>query len=266
MAVQKKQVSIVLALVLLGVALLGYVVPDLGTNLPQRLLLDNAGGPVVFAHADHATRLNIACTTCHHDSAEQPEKVQSCSACHGIRIDAAFRQDHQQHYLGNESCATCHHYEFDRRQWGHRAHTRIHKVRCRSCHHTRDVEPKPMNCVVCHDDGAPDAAGIQPDIFPNFGTAVHGRCATCHKERFGQGVQGCAQCHTQRRMRDHLPATGQLKVSPAYANCATCHGQPAEKMLPGRMEAMHKLCMGCHEKRNQGPFGKENCAQCHTGK
>lgn len=44
-----------------------------------------------------------------------------------------------------------------------------------------------------------------------------------------------------------------------------CHVKKTpDKLIPGRMDAFHGQCMGCHEKLGKGPFGKDKCAQCHT--
>ena len=50
-----------------------------------------------------------------------------------------------------------------------------------------------------------------------------------------------------------------------YADCTVCHVKKTpDKLIPGRMDAFHGQCMGCHEKLGKGPFGKDKCAQCHT--
>ena len=35
------------------------------------------------------------------------------------------------------------------------------------------------------------------------------------------------------------------------------------KLVPGRMEANHKLCMDCHDGGKKGPGKKAPCTQCH---
>ncbi len=62
-------------------------------------------------------------------------------------------------------------------------------------------------------------------------------CATCHHaENLEKGVSPCGECH----------------------NAAT-----AEFNIPDRMEAFHLRCMGCHEEVGAGPYGKDQCNQCH---
>ena len=52
---QKRYIPIaLLTAVLAAVAVVGYVLPEPHEAVPERVLLDNAGGPVVFQHADHA--------------------------------------------------------------------------------------------------------------------------------------------------------------------------------------------------------------------
>lgn len=47
--------------------------------------------------------------------------------------------------------------------------------------------------------------------------------------------------------------------------CAECHNAEAaeEQGIPNQMEAFHQNCMSCHEKTGGGPYGKDQCNQCH---
>ncbi|MBO4684168.1 MAG: cytochrome C, partial [Desulfovibrio sp.] len=45
--------------------------------------------------------------------------------------------------------------------------------------------------------------------------------------------------------------------------CAGCHDREPAKLVPGRMEANHKLCMDCHDGGKKGPGKKAPCTQCH---
>ena len=169
--------------------------------------------------------------------------------------------------IDNASCATCHHYELGAKKWGHKKHQEEYGVDCRECHHKNtDIEPEPQNCADCHDSGAPTGQKAEKGTPPDLADAVHARCVTCHEEMFAAKAKGCAQCHSQTAVRDILPKQGLVKLNPMFTNCAVCHGLPAEKLIPGRMDAYHKLCMGCHEKLKKGPYGKQQCAQCHTSK
>ena len=48
--------------------------------------------------------------------------------------------------------------------------------------------------------------------------------------------------------------------------CGECHNAEAaeEQGIPARMEAFHLNCMGCHEEMGVGPYGKDQCNQCHV--
>lgn len=49
-----------------------------------------------------------------------------------------------------------------------------------------------------------------------------------------------------------------------YVPCSDCHNaQSAEDGIPNAMEAFHQNCMGCHEETGAGPYGKDQCNQCH---
>lgn len=268
-ALQKRYLPIaVLTGVLAVVAVAGYLLPEPHETVPRRILLDNAGGAVVLQHADHAFEQKIPCQKCHHESPVKRENVQRCESCHGVTFDAAFRKNHVAAFNDNASCATCHHYELASKKWGHKKHQEEYGLDCRECHHKNtDIEPEPQNCADCHESGAPPT-NKKPEegVPPNLADAVHARCVTCHEDMFAAKAKGCAQCHSQKAVRHMLPKEGLVRLNPMFTNCAVCHGLPAEKLIPGRMDAYHKQCMGCHEKEKKGPFGKEQCAQCHTGK
>lgn len=49
-----------------------------------------------------------------------------------------------------------------------------------------------------------------------------------------------------------------------YTPCSDCHTAASpEEGVPGLMEAYHQSCMGCHEETGAGPYGKDQCNQCH---
>lgn len=259
----------VLAVILAAVGIGGYLAPLMAQQdakpSPQRVLMPNTGGTVVFEHNKHAALPGMTCLTCHHDSRipdPAPADVLSCAKCHGQPFDEAFRTQHTSTFDA-ATCATCHHYELAKKDWGHARHAEELGLDCRDCHHKDDtIEPEPMSCASCHEEGkAPTRKKAKIGTAPNLADAVHARCASCHEDMFARKAQGCASCHELKAMRK-APATD--KVSPLYADCATCHETGAAKLVPGRMDAMHGQCMGCHQKLGKGPFEKSQCAQCHT--
>ncbi|GAB1253658.1 Multihaem cytochrome [Desulfovibrio sp. G11] len=265
---QKRYFAVaVLTGVLAGIAVLGYLLPTDKEAVPKRILLQNTGGAVVFQHADHAYAYNVRCETCHHESPEKRLEVQACKSCHGVNFNEAFRKKHVAQFNDNAACATCHHYEAGAKKWGHERHYEELGLDCRECHHKNtDIEPEPQNCADCHSSGVPNDKPAEKGTPPNLADAVHARCVTCHEDMFAEKPQGCANCHSMKAVRDMLPKTGLVKLNPLQTNCAVCHGVTAEKLIPGAMDAFHKQCMGCHEKLGKGPFDKQQCGQCHTGK
>jgi len=253
--------------ILIAIALVGYLMPGPGDSIPKRVLLPNAGGAVVLQHAAHAIDYKIPCQTCHHESPVKRENVQRCTSCHGATFDAAFVKSHVARFNDGPSCATCHHYELASKKWGHERHQGELGLECGDCHHKdAGIEPEPQNCANCHDSGAPTGKKPEAGTPPNLADAVHTRCVTCHEDIFANKEKGCATCHTLKPVREMVPPKGIVKLNPLYADCAVCHGKPAQKLVPGSMDAFHKQCMGCHEKLGKGPFGKKSCSQCHTGK
>ena len=54
---------------LMAVSLGGYLLTETPEPMPARILMQNAGGRVVFDHAGHIGKYDIACIDCHHDAA-----------------------------------------------------------------------------------------------------------------------------------------------------------------------------------------------------
>ena len=244
------------------VAVIGYLIPAPAQKIPERILLDNAAGKVVFNHQQHARDSKIPCQTCHHESTQPRDEVQACGTCHGVKFNENFRKTHAETIKDKASCVTCHHVEFTPKvKWSHKAHAEEYGVDCRSCHHQdTNIEPEPQNCADCHQQ-KDDKAVI------SLRKAAHEKCQSCHAEMFEAKVKGCAQCHTKVESRARLDKSGPdaFKINPIYADCASCHvGQKTQELVPDRMGAFHGQCIKCHEKNGKGPFTKEQCAQCHT--
>lgn len=70
-----------------------------------------------------------------------------------------------------------------------------------------------------------------------------GKVAFSHAKHQQQLQIACVTCHH----------TGEGTVK-----CSSCHGTKGE--APVIKDAYHKLCMGCHKKKDAGPY---NCKGCH---
>ena len=103
-------------------AAVGYLLPEPQETVLRRILLDNAGGPVVFQHADHALQQKIPSRKCHHEQPEKSEYALRCKSCHGATMDEGFKKNHTTAFQGNETCAVCHHAELIPKDWGHKSH------------------------------------------------------------------------------------------------------------------------------------------------
>ncbi|MEG2172622.1 MAG: cytochrome c3 family protein [Desulfovibrionaceae bacterium] len=257
---QKRYLSIAVFIGCMAlVALVGYVIPSPTAAIPTRILLDNAGGKVVFDHKVHAAEYKIECQTCHHENTTPQQDVLPCGTCHGIAFDESFKQNHTAQITSLPACVTCHHMELKPAQWGHNEHSKDFGVDCRQCHHKdTGIEAEPQNCASCHEKTGDKS-------MPSLRSAVHSKCASCHQDLFDKKVQGCASCHTKVNMRTVLNDTGKAPIDPTFAQCQSCHvGQKTADLIPNRMAAFHGSCIKCHEKLGKGPFGKDQCNQCHT--
>ena len=110
------------------------------------------------------------------------------------------------------------------------------KESCRLCHHQNMTFDQTSPCYQCH-----------RDMYETTDTFKH----TLHIDKLG-GNASCDVCHE--------PGPGRKSRENALA-CWQCHGDmvvegsvvpPAPGGLkgfaPGYMDAMHGLCMGCHER------------------
>jgi len=245
-------VTYILTGALLVLSVGGYLLPETPEPVPNRILMKNSAGHVVFDHKAHAEKFGISCMSCHHDAPAEGQAGQPCKTCHGLEFGPEFKG--HSFTMAPETCASCHHMALSARDWGHDRHTRLPGVDCMACHHGPQIEPTPQNCASCHDR--------KVDMGPilSLKNAVHTRCSSCHKESFAESdMTSCSSCHTAQTSRDALKNNESLR--PALIPCGTCHGTEPARLVPGSMAAYHGLCIRCHEKQG-GPV--ENCAQCHT--
>ncbi len=247
-----RNVTYILTGALLIIAVGGYLMPETSEPLPNRILMDNSAGRVVFDHKTHADKPGLDCRACHHDALADDQAGQPCRVCHGLEFDASFRGHSVT--MDPATCATCHHMTLSHKKWGHSKHAVERNIPCVSCHHGPQIEDKPQNCANCHDRKA--------DMGPilSLKNAVHKRCASCHEDAFAAGdMKSCAICH------EAIPSSeaqnlGRTPKS-ALVPCATCHDAEPSRLVPGVMAAYHGLCLRCHETQG-GPV--DDCAQCHT--
>jgi len=169
----------------------------------------------------------------HLDSSPSPENAATLLVLDGNRNGRVVLFDHDSHSrrLGEEdSCVGCHHQDIPFR--------------------------KTTGCHVCHRD-----MYLPSDIFEH----------SSHVRQLN-GNQGCQRCH---------PSNQPVKTRQTSTVCSDCHSDFADRsqwirltseqitgFAPGYREAMHGLCIRCHES-----FVKENpaeyppafaeCSHCH---
>jgi len=256
-----KKSTLIFLGVLAAVSLGGYLLPDHSDSMTPRILMENAGGRVVFDHAGHISKYGIACTECHHDAADNKAGLP-CKTCH---LKEPSKEVPAHKAAGDRySCATCHHAVVTAKDWRHDAHSEMFvgffEKDCRACHHSVHLEPVPQNCADCH------ASNVDQGKIPSVKNAVHARCAECHA---GPGLpktaseyassKNCTSCHVVENARDCLTAGKSMDA--ALVSCSTCHEVDHAKLIPASMAAYHGLCIDCHKSKG-GPV--DNCGQCHT--
>ena len=194
----------------------------------------------------------MPCASCHGDNYMgdgTPEKSCYQSGCHKI----------YPHVNGfDEQASAVFHGKFiaDSLNWN--------KSSCQVCHGTDYMGEgsSKKNCVICHDNIYPHAAGFEDDDAANF----HGKyidetlnfdissCAVCHGSDYkgnGYDAKNCFECHS-------IYPHAQGFASPTSKNF---HGDYIETQLSGDVST----CQACHGTDLQGNgYQQKNCQRCHS--
>jgi len=124
---------------------------------------------------------------------------------------------------------------------------------CGKCHHQNIPFDRSTSCHQCH-----------RDMYETTDTFDH----ACHVQKVG-GNKGCSQCHAEEPGR---------KARQSARACQECHTQMIVKasripppkqgltgFAPGYMDAMHGLCINCHEEvaKQQNRPHHARCDRCH---
>ncbi|MDZ7830871.1 MAG: cytochrome c3 family protein [Desulfobacterales bacterium] len=126
----------------------------------------------------------------------------------------------------------------------HQSHSDNYGLYCEDCHHAyRELEKEmPDSCGRCHQ---PD--GKYQPALGDKGMFKH----DAHAQEYGLY---CNDCHHNYQQGDPEPPQ----------HCTACHQRGmGDDMMPGRKDAFHQQCIGCHEDFGVMP-GKTDCAGCHA--
>lgn len=127
---------------------------------------------------------------------------------------------------------------------------------CETCHHLTKPMDQNTSCAECH-----------RDMYEPVSVFDH----ALHADRLG-GNQGCVDCHA---------GGTSVKSYETITECSDCHRNeiarrafveappPHWGKAAGYMEAMHGLCVECHEREarmapDQRPEGLDQCMTCHN--
>jgi hypothetical protein len=128
---------------------------------------------------------------------------------------------------------------------------------CPRCHHLLKPGEQATGCARCHRD-----MKRATSIFDHRLHATHlgsrRGCVSCHTDdaaaKDAAHTKPCLDCHTRM-----LPTGATIRL----------RKPPRLGLAPGYVEALHALCVGCHEERSRDPrVGKPalgQCATCHAG-
>jgi Ni/Fe-hydrogenase subunit HybB-like protein len=122
---------------------------------------------------------------------------------------------------------------------------------CVLCHHMNMPHDRNSGCYECHRDMYLPTDSFRHDWHASP-TGANLACVECHARGYARTsahVKPCVDCH-----KHLVPAEATIKIKTYLA--------------PSYVDAMHKLCIGCHAK----VAAKENkpeiarCVECHKGK
>jgi hypothetical protein len=126
---------------------------------------------------------------------------------------------------------------------------------CETCHHLTKPLDENTSCFECHTDMYEPRSIFDHDI---------------HAEGLG-GNEGCAECHV---------GEAEVKSYETITECSDCHEaeiaarafiekpEPRWSEAVGYMDAMHTLCVECHERESlanpgEHPENLNRCMTCH---
>ena len=290
----KRSTPIILVSCILALAgIAGYMSPPPTEANPIRVLMQNAGGRVVFTHQAHSTPGgnygDLSCDTCHHElkigkaaasgakdgkpvtgegaaasaSGASTPRVTPCKSCHSATDNPGYVAAHQKLYQagGDAACASCHHSRMAGLAggWNHQQHIDEYAGGdCESCHHPLSYKTPSGRQMNIKQQKCRNCHTAKPNPMTatTLKDAAHARCQNCHSDLFEAKTKGCPTCHVQVSLADEA-AKG--KPVGAFTACGSCHAP-----MPGNMDAYHAQCRTCHDKVGKGPGAKAPCAQCHT--
>ncbi len=161
--------------------------------------------------------------------------------------------------------------------FAHQTHSESYGLYCEDCHHAfrKAGKEKPGECGNCHtaESKHKPALGDKGMFNHDAHAQQYGLyCNDCH-HNYQQGDSGqpqpCTACHQKgmggggmpgRTEAFHTQCIGCHKdygVGPTQARCSGCHAPRS------RTEAFHTQCAGCHEDFGAGP-AKSDCSRCHA--
>jgi Ni/Fe-hydrogenase subunit HybB-like protein len=122
------------------------------------------------------------------------------------------------------------------------------KAPCVECHHMNLPRDRNSACSRCHSDMYRRVDAFRHDWHASP-TGARLACIQCHRAgevRTAASAKNCASCH-----KDLVPAGATIKIKQYRA--------------VSYVQAMHELCIGCHQKaaREQSKPELARCAMCH---
>jgi hypothetical protein len=227
-----KTLKFILALNLVGLAILAFVFPQLMVS-PGKLIPGHSELEVdCFAcHAPLTGAATERCTTCH-----KPEEIGKLTTLgQPIKKPLTSTPFHQK--LLKQDCLACHsdhagvkRYHTEGR-FNHALLQMDARAECSSCHTAPEDSLHRQisgNCDQCHSDQRWKPATFDHDNYFVLDSDHNAECATCHQQN-DYSRYSCYGCHEhtpENIRREHIEEGIR-----DYKNCAECHGGASERDL-----------------------------------
>ena len=118
---------------------------------------------------------------------------------------------------------------------------------CVACHHMNFPEDQSTGCYACHQSMYTPSDAFRHDWHADPAGARLA-CTSCHpadQDRTAETVVACTECH-----QDLVPAGAPIEVK--------------QYLAPSYVDAMHGICVSCHEQRTDDTPERAELALCPT--
>jgi len=252
-------IAVLIMIMLLGAAFVGYQVFDYTQNDPKfcvscHLMSD------AYAKWESSVHKGINCHDCHHLSVAEMNQLMYSFVFHRPEV---LPDRHGKVIVPWKYCVKCHWEDNEKFPQApkineskiHAKHYFTEQIECSKCHGYKAhmFRPEPRFCVMCHEGKEVHSKGMQEL-----------NCLNCHtdtKSDLKPDRDKCLFCHGSNKDREDLLAEGRLDVE----FCAQPQGLETSKLKINTTKdsPMQFECYTCHHPHDLARPDWKNCTECH---